>query len=174
MNVLEDAASPWYAIRVRSNFEQKTSKLLRQKGFEELLPTYKCKKIWSDRVKIIDQPLFPGYVFCRFDQRNLLKILQTAGVVHVVSFAGEPTPVDEREMDSVRTLMNSSIPLAPHPFLRVGERVLIKRGPLAGVEGILLRFQKDYRLIVSVSLLQRSVAAEVESDWVSQISNSPV
>src|SRR6266404_1817691 len=159
-SIQEAVRFPWYAVRVRSNFEKKTATLLQQKGLEEFAPTYKSRRYWSDRVKVIERPLFPGYVFCRFDARNPLPVLQTAGVVHVVSFGGDPVAVDDAEIESVRAMVDSALPLFPHAFLRLGERVRVKRGPLSGVEGILERFEKGCRTVVSVSLLTRSVEAE--------------
>jgi len=159
----------WYALRVRSNFEQKTSTLLQQRGFEQFSPTYRCRSYWSDRVKWVDRPLFPGYVFCRFDPHNRLPVLQTPGVVQTVSFAGKPVPVDDRELESLRILVRSPLPLFPRAFLRVGQKVVIKRGPLTGLEGIVEEFGKNCRIVVSITLLQRSVSAEVDAEWLTGI-----
>src|SRR5262245_31184873 len=138
-----EPALPWFALKVRSNFEKKSAGILRDKGYEEFAPSYPSRRYWSDRVKLIDQPLFPGYIFCRFSPQNWLPVLQTPGVVHVISFGGKPAPVDELEMAALRTLVNSSVPLFPRAFLQVGRRVLIKRGPLTGVEGILEEIRKE-------------------------------
>ena len=165
-NVAPAALLPWYALRVRSKFEKKSAVLLRQKGFEEFAPLYQAKRYWSDRVKLVELPLFPGYVFCRCNEQSWLPVLQTAGVVNVVAFGGKPAPIDEVEIASLRSLLNSSSPLFPRAFLQVGRRVLIKHGPLAGVEGILEEFRKGYRIVVSISLLQRSVSAEIDAEWV--------
>ena len=164
--VIPDESWPWYALRVRSNFEKKSADLLRQKGLEEFLPTYRRRVRWSDRTKMTDRPLFPGYVFCRFDPQNWLPVLKTPGVVHAVGFGGKPVPVEKAEIESLRTLVRASLPLFPQAFLRVGQKVLIRNGPLAGVEGILQRFEKNCRIVVSISLLQRSVSAEIDAEWV--------
>lgn len=163
--------SCWYALRVRSNFEKKTANFLNQRGFEEFMPTYEARRYWSDRVKLVERPLIPGYVFCRFDAARRLPIMQAPGVVQIVSFGSEPIPVDEAEIESLRALVRSAVPLFPRIFLHVGERVVIQRGPLNGVEGILEKFQKGYRIVVSISLLQRSVSAEIDADWVSAASS---
>jgi transcription antitermination factor NusG len=160
---------PWYALRVRSNFERKSAELLHQKGLEEFLPSYRRRSRWSDRTKWVERPLFPGYLFCRFDPQNWLPVLQTPGVVHAVGFGGKPVPVEEAEIESLRTLVRSSVPLFPQAFLRVGQKVRIKTGPLAGVEGILEQFEKNCRITVSISLLQRSVSAEIDAEWVAGI-----
>ena len=160
---------PWFALKVRSNFEKTTASILREKGYEEFAPSYPCRRYWSDRVKMIDQPLFPGYVFCRFNLNHWLPVLQTPGVVQVVAFGGKLAPVDDLELASLRTLVNSSLPVFTGTFLHVGRRVLIKRGPLAGVEGILEEIGKGFRIVVSISLLQRSVTAEIDANWVTTI-----
>jgi transcription antitermination factor NusG len=162
---------PWYALRVRSNFERKAADFLRARDLEEFLPSYRRRSYWSDRVKWVERPLFPGYVFCRFAMQNWLQVMQTPGVVEAVSFGGKPIPVDQMEMEAVQTLVNSSAELFPRAFLRVGQRVVVNRGPLAGVEGILERFEKQCRIVVSVSLLQRSVAAEIDAEWVTVIAH---
>jgi transcription antitermination factor NusG len=160
---------PWFALRVRSNFERKSADLLGQKGLEQFLPTYRRRTRWSDRTKWVERPLFPGYLFCRFDPENWLPVLQTAGIVHAVSMGGRPIPVEEAEIESLRTLVKSSLPLFPQAFLRIGQKVRIQHGPLAGVEGILEQFEKNCRIVVSVSLLQRSVSAEINAEWIAGI-----
>src|SRR5258708_7214635 len=127
---------PWFALKVRSNFEAKSANSLRQRGYLEFSPSYQAPSYWSDRVKMVQRPLFPGYVFCRCDPQHWLPVLQTPGVVQVVSFGGKPAPVDPAEIESLRTLVNSPEPLFPRAFLSVGRRVRIERGSLAGVEGI--------------------------------------
>lgn len=164
-----DACLAWFALKVRSNFEKKSAEILREKGYQEFAPSYRSRRYWSDRVKLIDQPLFPGYVFCRFNPNHFLPVLQTAGVLQVVGFGGKLAPVDDRELVSLRTLINSSVPLFQRAFLQVGQKVLIKRGPLAGVEGILEEVRKGFRIVVSISLLQRSVTAEIDSNWVTAV-----
>jgi transcription antitermination factor NusG len=161
---------PWYALRVRSNFEKKASGALALRGMECFLPSYKIRRNWTDRVKVVDQPLFPGYIFARFQHpRDWLMVMQAPGVVQIVGQGQEPTIVEEAEIETLRKLVNSSVPLFPRAFLKVGQKVRIEHGPLAGTEGILEKFQKDYRLVVSISLLQRSVAAEMDADWVKGI-----
>jgi transcription antitermination factor NusG len=161
---------PWYALRVRSNFERAVSESLGSKGYPEFLPTYRARRRWSDRIKEIRAPLFPGYVFCRFDANNRLPILQTPGVVSIVSFAKTPTPVEESEIAAVQRIVASDALSRPWPFLNTGDRVQVIDGPLAGLEGILLEFKKSLRLVVSVTLLQRSVAVEIDGDWVRPLS----
>jgi len=157
---------PWYAVQVRSRYEVGVARYLRGMGFEEFLPLYESRKRWSDRTKVVQEPLFPGYLFCRFDLQNRLPILKTPGVIQVVGYNRQPIPVDEGEVESIQTLVTSGIPNQPWPFLKVGEKVRIESGPLRGLEGVLVEFKGNRRLILSVSLLQRSVAVEMDAAFV--------
>jgi transcription antitermination factor NusG len=162
---LEQFQLPWYALRVQSRLAGLVSTTLRGKGYEEFLPLYRAKRKWSDRVKKLELPLFPGYLFCRFDVRDRLPILTTPGVIGVVGLGKTPTPVDDDEIAAVHTIIRSGLAAQPWPLLQVGSKVYIESGPLAGVEGIVTDTEKVYRLIVSVSLLQRSVAVEIDREW---------
>jgi transcription antitermination factor NusG len=164
--VLQNGVMPWFALRVKSNFEKLTSQILQQKGYQSFLPTYHTRNRWSDRMKSVERPLFPGYLFCRFDQGDRLPILVTPGVVSVVGLGKIPVPIPDEEIQAVESIIRSGLPATPWPFVRVGQRLVMERGPLRGIEGILQEIKSQYRFIVSVNLLQRSVAAEVESDWV--------
>jgi transcription antitermination factor NusG len=155
----------WFALLVKSQHEKSVAWALHGKGYEELLPLYIVRRRWSDRIKQLALPLFPGYVFCRFDLNRRLSILVTPGVLQVVGAGKVPLPVEEREIAAIRSIVNSGLLAEPWPFLRLGQRVRIERGSLEGVEGILLAVKKPYRLIVSVTLLQRSVAVELDQDW---------
>src|SRR6516162_422069 len=163
---LNSGALPWFALRVRSNFEKPASQMLRQKGYEEFLPTYVQRSRWSDRTKSITRPLFPGYLFCRFDPNARLPILVTPGVVSVVGLGKTPVPISEQEIEAVQALLRSGLAAMPWPYVSVGQRLVIERGPLSGVEGILEEVKSQYRFIVSVNLLKRSVAAEIDAEWV--------
>jgi len=167
------AAYGWFALRLRSNYERVTAEHLRQRGYEEYAPCYKVEKRWSDRTKSIHQFLFPGYVFCRFDPNDRLRVLTTPGVVDVVGFGKSPQQIPDVEIERVRRMVESGLPVSPYPYVEVGQTVLIERGPLSGVEGILLELKGKYRLVVSVNLLQRSVSAEVDRQSVRPVSASP-
>jgi transcription antitermination factor NusG len=162
--------SPWYGIRVKSNFEQVTAAILRAKGYEEYVPLLRARRRWSDRVKEISTPLFPGYVFCRFDPSHRLPIIQTTGFVNIISFDGVPAPIPDEEIDTVRRMVESKIPVSPHPFLRSGQKIRINRGPLAGVEGMVVEVKKEFRIVASITLLQRSVSVEINREWIDSIS----
>ena len=156
----------WYALRVRSNHEAVVQSGLRSRGFDEFLPVYRAKSRWSDRVKVIQRPLFPGYVFARFDPSNRLPVLMLPGFVHIVGFGNGPEPVDEAELRAIRRFVDSGLPITPWPYLREGERVVVQHGALSGLEGIVLRATDSLRLVVSLNLLQRSVAVELDRDSV--------
>jgi transcription antitermination factor NusG len=161
----------WYALRVRSNSEFTVGTLLRSKGIEEFVPTYKLHRRWSDRVKELPRPLFAGYVFCRMDVNNRLPVLMTSGVVNIVGAGKQPLPISASELQAVRRILDSKLLASPWPWVRVGERVEIIRGPLAGVTGTLCREKSHLRLVISISLLQRSVAVEIDRDWVRPVSS---
>lgn len=157
---------PWYAVRVRSNYEFTTAAILHGKGYDEFVPAYQIERQWSDRKRMMRMPLLPGYVLCRFDPQYRLPILQTPGVVHIVGFGKLPSPVDENEIDALQRIVQAQVAAEPWPYLVVGDQVQIIRGPLVGLRGILLEFKKTCRLVVSVTLLQRSVAAEIDGTWI--------
>lgn len=161
-----DFSFPWYAIRTKSNCEKLVGNALESKGYEAFVPTYQVRRRWTDRVVDAVVPLFPGYLFCRFDAKQRVPIVSTPGVVSVVGFAHEPAPVGEVEIEAVKALLRSGLAIETCGFLREGQRVRIDRGALQGVEGILLKKKTEYRFIVSVPLLQRSVAVEIDPHWI--------
>jgi transcription antitermination factor NusG len=160
----------WFAVHARSRYENVVARFLRAKGYECFLPTYWSRRRWSDRIKELELPLFPGYFFCRFHVEERLPILKTPGVISVVGIAQNPVPVDEAEIEGVRKLVNSGLRHQPWPYVSIGQKVRIEYGSLWGLEGILQSFKGRHRIVVSVTLLQRSVAAEIDSSWVSPAS----
>jgi transcription antitermination factor NusG len=163
---------PWFALHVRARSEQTIAGLLRSKGYEEFLPLYNCKRQWSDRIKHVQLPLFPGYVFCRLDLQNRLPILVTPGVLQIVGLGRSPMPIEEEEITSLQKIVASGIHAGPWPFMKVGQRIRIIRGALEGVEGLLSALKGTRRLVVSVTLLQRSVAVEIDEDWIVALDRS--
>jgi transcription antitermination factor NusG len=162
---LDEAIHPWFALQVRSRFEAKTSTTLTSMGYECFLPQYRVVRRWSDRLKELELPLFPGYLFCRFDVHRRLPILMTAGVVGVVGIARQPVPVDETEIERIQTAISFGQNVQPWPYLQIGQRVTVHWGPLTGIEGVLMQARGKWRVVISVSLLQRSVALEVDRSW---------
>jgi transcription antitermination factor NusG len=162
----DSATLPWFALRVKSRSEKIVSTIARNKGFEEFLPLYQSRRRWSDRFKSVEVPLFPGYVFCRLNPEFRLPLLTIPGVLSFVGIGKVPVPIDDAEMAAIQTAIGSGLLAEPYPFLEVGQRVRIAEGPLAGVEGLLVEVRKQQRLAVSVSLLKRSVAVEIDRHWV--------
>lgn len=160
------AANPWYGIRTKSRFEKVAAKVLENKGYIVYLPLIQSRRRWSDRVTEVLFPLFPGYLFCRFDPLQRLPIVTTAGVVSIIGLGKEPEAIPEEEIEAVQAVLGSGLAAGPWPYLRDGERIRIVKGALDGLEGILVRKKSQWRIVVSIDLLQRSVAAEVDSDWV--------
>jgi transcription antitermination factor NusG len=157
----------WFAVCVKPRHERAVADLLQLSGLESFLPVYRRRQQWSDRVKESEYPLFAGYLFSRFESSSWVNVVRLPGVFRVVSFCGKPAPVDEAELLGIRAIMNSGLGASPWPYLAEGQRVAIEKGPLRGLQGVILSMRGAYRLIVSVTLLQRSVAAEIDRDWVS-------
>lgn len=157
---------PWFAVRVRSHHERVAALHLGERGYEEFAPSCKVEHRWSDRKKEVEEFLFPGYVFCRFDPQRRLPVLTAPGVVGLVGCGKIPTAIPDHEIERIRRMVQSGLLVTPWPFLELGQMVLIERGPLAGVEGILEEVKGRCRLVVSIELLRRSVSAEVDRRWV--------
>jgi len=153
----------WFAIHTRHQHEKVAAHTLACKGFEVFLPLYTTGRQWSDRTKEVSLPLFPNYLFLRGGMDRRLSILTTPGVHNLVAFAGVPAIIPDAEIDGVRQAIATRTRVNPHPFLKNGDWVRVKCGPLEGIEGILVRAQSHYRLVLSVELLAKSVAVEVET-----------
>jgi transcription antitermination factor NusG len=169
MHIVERSDSvqhPWFALRVKSRSEKLVSTIARNKGFEEFLPLYQSRRRWSDRFKSVELPLFPGYVFCRLNPEFRLPVLTIPGVMGFVGVGKVPAPIDDAEIAGIQAAMSAGLVAEPYPFLEVGQRVRLAEGPLAGLEGFLVDVRKQQRLAVSVSLLKRSVAVEIDRHWV--------
>ena len=160
---------PWYALQVKPRREKHVSDVLQCKNYEVFLPLYDSLNQWSDRYKTVQLPLFPGYVFCRLDVNYRLPVLTTPGVLRIVSNGNGPTVVDEKQMLALRMVLAEHLQCEPCSFLQLGQRVRIVSGALAGVEGILMDTRKRQTLVVSIDILHRSVAVEIE-----QLSVEPV
>ncbi len=155
---------PWYAVCVRSQYERRVADALTSKGYDCLLPSYREKRKWSDRTKVLELPLFPGYVFSRFDVDLRLPILTTPGVLVVAGLGRIPQPLDSHEVEQVRKVTVVGYPAQPWPFLKIGQRVRITAGPLTGVEGLLVQRRGETRVVLSVAVLEKAISVQVESD----------
>src|SRR5215471_12565913 len=128
----------WYAVQLRPRFERQVALQLQAKGYEQHLPLYRSRRRWSDRVKVIELPLFPGYIFCKFDVEKRLPILVIPGVISIVGCGRMPLPIPEAEITAVQRIVNSHMPCGPWPALGVGQRVRVRYGPLQGLEGVVV------------------------------------
>jgi transcription antitermination factor NusG len=159
----------WFALRVKSHCEKTVAAVAHNKGFEAFLPTYVSCRRWSDRLKSIELPLFPGYLFCRMEPQHRFPLLTIPGVLQIVGIGKTPTPIEDHEIDTIRSIILSGLVVEPWPFLEVGRRVRLEAGPLTGFRGILIETAKDQRVVSGISLLQRSVAVSIEQRWVTPL-----
>ena len=167
---VENPELAWYALYTRHQHEKTVARALSRKGFETFLPLYACDHRWADRTKEVSLPLFPCYVFVRGRFVGYeLQIVSTPGVYAFLLCAGRAAMIPDAEIDGVRRMVEGSLRIEPHPFLKCGDWVRIKCGLLAGLEGILYRKKNLYRLVLSVELLQKSVAVEVDASMVERV-----
>ena len=158
---------PWFAILARSGREKYATMLLENAGFECFLPISKSTRKWSDRMKDVEVPLFPGYLFCRMNPNDRLPVLTTPGVIQIAGIGKMPIPVEEHEIAAVRQIEKSGLSAMPWPYLRVGNTARIEEGPLRGVSGIVVKIKSALKLVLSIELLQRSIAVEIDRNWIS-------
>ena len=149
----------WYAVRVKSRGEKSCAANFEVRGIECFLPTYETRRRWSDRVKVMEEPLFSGYVFCQMEGGRTLPVISTPGVLQVVG------AVEVHEMAAMRKLVEGGMAM-PWPYLKEGERVRLRKGAWMGVEGILQSADGRDRVVVNIETLQRAVAVEVDRDWI--------
>jgi transcription termination/antitermination protein NusG len=161
-----EPARHWFAAQVWGGREQLCATHLSARGYDVFFPSYREHRRWSDRIKTIDRAVFEGYLFCRLSDEVFAKVVTTPGVIRIVGDGTRPLPVATEEIEALQRVMERRLAAEPWEFLRAGERVRIHRGPLAGLEGIVLRTSARHRLILSVSLLQRAVSVEIDPSWV--------
>ena len=162
----EELGLQWYALYVRSRHEKSVYAQLDAKAEEAFLPLYSRKQKWADRWKTVDFPLFPGYVFCRFDTDRRHSVLATSGVIDVVRTGSLPAGIRDRDIEAIQRVVKSPLLTEPFSDLVAGEEVMMSDGPLKGITGTLMEVRKGLRLVVSVELLRRSVLVEIDRDWV--------
>jgi transcription antitermination factor NusG len=167
------ALSPWYALCTRHQHEKTVAQSLAGKGFEAFLPLYRTLHQWKDRTKQLSLPLFPGYIFLRAGRDRHIQVLTTPGVFHFVSSADRAVSIEQAEIDFVRRLTDRGSKVEPHPFLRAGDRVRVKTGPLADLEGILTYWKGAFRLVLSVELLRQAASVEVDAARVERVAYPP-
>jgi transcriptional antiterminator NusG len=160
------AAAPvtsWFALRVRSRSESMVSVLLAEKGYQSYSPGYAIERRYSDRIKRVEAALFPGYVFCRFSPAGILPILSTPAVQKVVGMGSRPEPIPDAEMERLRLGVRYGQGVAPCAHMRAGQRVRVRSGVLAGIEGFLVEVRKSRRLVITADILQRAVSVEIDA-----------
>lgn len=167
----DPARRHWHALYTRHQHEKVTARALAHKGFDVFLPLYNASHRWKDRTKKLALPLFPCYVFLRGGLDRRLDIVSTPGVHCLVRSGDGIAVIPENEMESVRQVVEGCIPAEPYPFLQIGDLVRIQEGSLAGLQGILVRQKDRVRLVLSVNLLRRSIAVEVDAAVVGVVSH---
>jgi transcription antitermination factor NusG len=165
-----DEQRRWFAVRVRTRLELPAAKSIRLQGITSFCPCGRVRKKWSDRIVTADVPLFPGYLFAQFTRQQKLAILKTAGVIEIVSVAGSPAPVDPGEILAIEQIVRSGVQAEAHPYVSRGDRIRIDDGPLRGIEGFVVHTPLERSIVVSVTLLGRSVKVSVPEDSVTPLS----
>jgi transcriptional antiterminator RfaH len=157
---------PWFAILVRTGEEKSAALLLENGGYESFLPLSSCAGRYADGIEPTPLPLFPGYLFCRMNPQNRVPVLRTPGVIQIVGVSRTPIPVDEGEISAIQRAGKSGLATMPWPYLRAGIAARMEDGPLQGLTGIIVRIKFGMKLVLSVSLLQRSMAVEIDRSWI--------
>jgi transcription antitermination factor NusG len=158
---------PWFALQVRARSEELTACTLKQKGYDSFAPAFQSRRVRHDRSKLVNPAVFPGYIFCRFDPATRFAVLNTAGVNQIVGFGGAITPIEDSEIDNIKRALAEEVTYVS--YLSVGQRVRVVRGSLAGLEGILIRHDSSFRVVVSIQLLQRSISVSIDAQDVDPI-----
>lgn len=153
----------WYAAYICANHEKRVAAQLAERSVEHFLPLYESVRRWKDRRVKLEMPLFPGYVFVRLALRERLKVVQAPGVVRLVGFNGMPAALPEEEMEALRKGLEHGLRAEPHPYLAVGRRVRVTKGPLAGLTGTLLRWKGNWRVVLTLDLIQRAVSVDLDA-----------
>jgi transcription antitermination factor NusG len=161
--LLGEAVANWYAVYICARHEKKVVSQMEDRQLQCFLPLYRSMRRWKDRLAEVAMPLFPGYAFVRINPQDQLRVLRIPSVVRFVSFNGSPAILDQQQIDELRDRLLNGISAEPYPYLKVGRRVRVQYGPLAGMEGILLRKKDKLRVVISVELLMRSIVVDVQA-----------
>jgi len=168
--VMEQFRPSWFAAYTGANREKRVASALQKKAVEHFLPLYGSLRHWKDRRVSLQMPLFPGYLFVHLALCDRLQVLQVPGVVNLVAFNGAPVALPQGEIDALKSSLSNGISAEPHPYLVTGRKVRIRRGPLQGWEGILIRRKGTFRAVLSVELIMRSIAVDVDLEDVDILS----
>jgi transcription antitermination factor NusG len=158
----QSRVASWHAAYTHARHEKKVAQQLQERGIEHFLPVYHSVRQWKDRRKELDLVLFPGYVFVRIALPQRLRVLQLPGVVRFVQFSGQPAALSQDDIEALRNGLSQGLHVEHHPYLTIGRRVRVTHGPLSGARGILLRVKNNWRIVISIDAIMRSVAVEVD------------
>lgn len=159
-------AGPWFALQVVPRHEKSVDNILEYRGYNHFLPTYQVRRRWSDRVRLVEQPLFPGYVFCK-SQSNLMEVIRgSPGIIGLVAFGGKPHPVPDKEIEALQQIVRGKREYSAFPYLSVGQKVQVISGPLTGISGTIMQFKNRDRLVISLDVIMKSVSVEIDQSEV--------
>jgi transcription antitermination factor NusG len=159
-------AGPWFVLQVVPRHEKSVDKILEYRGYTHFLPTHRVRRRWSDRVSVVEEPLFPGYVFCR-SQSNLMEVIRgSPGIIRVVAFGRKPHPVPDKEIEALQHIVRGKREYSAFPYLNMGLRVQVISGPFTGISGIITQFKNSHRLVISVEAIMKSVSVEIDQSEV--------
>lgn len=162
LSIENDLKAPWYAAYTFARHEKQVARQLEERHIQAFLPTYKSVRRWKDRRKVLDVPLFPSYIFVQMSTDNRLELLRLPGVLGLVCIQGKPVPVAGDEIQNLMQGIVEGTAIHPHPYLKAGCKVRVRSGVMAGLEGILVRRRDGARVVLSISLLQRSVSVNID------------
>jgi transcription antitermination factor NusG len=168
-----NTTDPWFALQTKPKNEKQVERLLTKKGYECCLPIYRQKRRWSDRVIELELPLFPMYIFCRFNSSAIGKAISTPGVTRIVGFGGQPAEVEVEEVEALQLLGRSRLLREPWSYIPDGTLVKVETGPLIGAQGVICCSGDKQRLVISVTLLQRSVAIQLDENTIVTVIDGP-
>jgi transcription antitermination factor NusG len=162
-------AGPWFALQVVPRHEKSVDKILEYIGCDHFLPTYRVRRRWSDRVSVVEEPLFHGYVFCR-SQSNLIEIIRgSPGIIRIVAFGGKPHPVPDEEIEALQQIVRGKREYSAFPYLNTVQRVQVISGPFTGISGIITQFKNSDRLVISLEAIMKSVSVEIDQSEVALV-----
>lgn len=154
----------WFAVQVMPQREKQVATMLEYKGCEQFLPTYLSKRFWSDRIKMVERPLFPGYIFCRAREASLGLICTTPGVKRILGAGPNSTSIPDAEIEAIAQAVRSGFDICPFiPYAKVGQQVRVKQGPLAGIVGRLIQIKNRTRLILAVELALKAITVDIDA-----------
>jgi transcription antitermination factor NusG len=160
---------PWFALQVVPRHEKSVDKMLELRGYNHFLPTYRVRRRWSDRVRVVEEPLFPGYVFCS-SQSNLMEIVRGSfGIIRIVAFGGRPHPVPDKEIEALLRIVHGQREYSSCSYLSVGQKVQVISGPLTGISGTITRFKQRDRLVLSLEVIMKSVSVDIDQSEVALV-----